>query len=226
MAFESLPLTIREVRASEDVLKRIYDAARKGLRGDTLARAAGLAPIEYRRLAELDPLADEAAGWGYADAELAAATAIQTAIDAGDAKVALDFLKHRSDWVAKQAISIETHVDISITDALQSARNRIVTINHEPPHAALTSPTSGYGDGEAQRPRLEVLPRHAGTHGPGPIPPLAPSVRAEDAVYRSGAAPDSREGREVVSAREKVFDPQAIHAAPAPRRRRTPRPNE
>ena len=128
MAFESLPLTVREVRASEDVLKRIYDAARKGLRGDTLARAAGLAPIEYRRLVELDPLTEEAAGWGYADAEFAAATAIQTAIDAGDAKIALDFLKHRSDWVAKQAISIETHTNISIIDALGAARERMVTI--------------------------------------------------------------------------------------------------
>ena len=128
MAFESLPLTIREVRASEDVLRRIYDAARKGLRGDTLARAAGLAPVEYRRLVELDPLADEAAGWGYADAELAAATAIQTAIDAGDAKIALDYLKHRSDWVAKQAISIENHTSISIIDALASARERVITI--------------------------------------------------------------------------------------------------
>ena len=130
MAFESLPLTIREVRASEDVLKRIYDAARKGLRGDTLARAAGLAPIEYRRLVELDPLTEEAAGWGYADAEFAAATAIQTAIDAGDAKIALDFLKHRSDWTATQKITIEG--DISFKLVLDELEEKAKMIDAQP----------------------------------------------------------------------------------------------
>ena len=112
MAFESLPLTTRDIRASEEVLRRIYNAARKGLKGDTLARVAGLSPIEYRRLCEMDPIAEEAAGWGYADAEYAAANAIQTAIDAGDAKVALDYLKHRADWVAKQQIMIDNYTSI------------------------------------------------------------------------------------------------------------------
>ena len=132
MAFESLPLTVRDVRASEEVLRRIYNAARKGLKGDTLARVAGLSPIEYRRLCEMDPIAEEAAGWGYADAEYAAANAIQTAIDAGDAKIALDYLKHRADWVAKQQITIDNYTSISITDALGAARERMITIEAVP----------------------------------------------------------------------------------------------
>jgi hypothetical protein len=132
MAFESLPLSVRNIRASEDVLRRIYNAARRGLKGDTLARVAGLSPIEYRRLCELDPVAEEAAGWGYADAEYAAANAIQDAIDAGDAKVALDYLKHRADWVAKQHITVDNHTSISITQALADAHARVKTIEHEP----------------------------------------------------------------------------------------------
>jgi len=132
MAFESLPLSVRNIRASEDVLRRIYNAARKGLKGDTLARVAGLSPIEYRRLCEMDPVAEEAAGWGYADAEYAAANTIQDAIAAGDAKVALDYLKHRADWVAKQHITVDNHTSISITQALADAHARVKTIEHEP----------------------------------------------------------------------------------------------
>ena len=55
--FKSLPLTIRKIEATEARLNRIYDAAKLGLKGDTLALAAGMRPEEFRQLCELDPLA-------------------------------------------------------------------------------------------------------------------------------------------------------------------------
>jgi len=128
MPFEDLPLCVRDVHATENVLRRIYEAARLGLRGDSLALHAGLLPSEYRTLTVHDPLAEQAELQGRADSEATAAAAIHAAIATGDAKIALDYLKHRHDWVAKQAISIENHTSISITDALSTARERIITI--------------------------------------------------------------------------------------------------
>ena len=49
--FKSLPLTARtELKATEAVLERLYQAASLGLKEDALALAAGLLPVEYRRL--------------------------------------------------------------------------------------------------------------------------------------------------------------------------------
>jgi hypothetical protein len=68
---KSLPLEIREIRATEARLQQIYEAARLGLKGDSLALASGMLPVEYRRLCQLDPIAEMAAQKGKADAEMA-----------------------------------------------------------------------------------------------------------------------------------------------------------
>lgn len=120
----SLPLTIREVKATEATLNRIYDAAKLGLKGDSLALAAGLLPIEYRRLCELDPVAEMAAQKGRADAELKMSTVLHKAAEEGDAKAALEILKHQHGWVAKQAITVDVEQRISITGALAEAQKR------------------------------------------------------------------------------------------------------
>ena len=41
MSFFTIPLEPRQVRATEDVLERIYTSARLGLKGDALALNAG-----------------------------------------------------------------------------------------------------------------------------------------------------------------------------------------
>jgi hypothetical protein len=46
---KSLPLEIREIKATESRLQQIYEAARLGLKGDSLALASGMLPVEYRR---------------------------------------------------------------------------------------------------------------------------------------------------------------------------------
>ena len=76
--FKSLPLTIREVRATEATLNRIYESAKLGLKGDSLALASGLMPQEYRRLVELDSLAALAEQKGRADGELEMSTELHT----------------------------------------------------------------------------------------------------------------------------------------------------
>ena len=128
MDFESLPLTIREVKATEEVLQRLYNSARLGLKGDALAYNAGLLPVEFRRLCQMDPVAEYAVAKGHADTEAKMAKVILDAADAGDAKVALDYLKHRADWTAAQKIEVSSTESISITVALERAQARVAEV--------------------------------------------------------------------------------------------------
>lgn len=126
MSFKSLPLTVREVRATEATLERIYQAAFLGLKNDALALAAGLLPVEYRRLKELDQMAEMAELKGRADSERENSQHLLNAARAGDAKAALAILQHTHGWVAKQAISVEVDQRISVIDALRAAEARTI----------------------------------------------------------------------------------------------------
>ena len=124
--FKSLPLTIREVKATESRLQAIYDAAALGLKGDSLALAAGMLPSEYRQLCQLDPLAELAAQKGKADAEAEMAGHLREAARSGDSKAALAILQNRHDWVAKQQVQIDVAQQISILGALEQAQSRVI----------------------------------------------------------------------------------------------------
>jgi hypothetical protein len=126
MSIVSIPYEPRKLQATEARLEAIYNAARKGLRGDTLALAAGMRPEEYRALREFDPLAALAEEKGRADSEMEMAGVLYTAAENGDAKAALDVLKHVHGWVAKQAVQVEVNQTISITHALQEAQRRVI----------------------------------------------------------------------------------------------------
>jgi len=156
--FQTLPLTARQLQATEARLQSIYDAAKLGLRGDNLALAAGLLPVEYRRLCEMDPLAQLAEQKGRADAERELSTTLYAAAAAGDAKVALDILKHKHDWVAKQQVQIDVSQQISVISALEAAERRVIDatvengILSETPSRAnglepLTDQRKGHADG-------------------------------------------------------------------------------
>ena len=136
--FYSLPFEARKVEATEARLNRIYDAAKLGLKGDSLAMAAGMLPTEYRQLCQLDPIAEVAALKGKADGEIEASRQLHKAAAEGDAKASLAILQHVHGWVAKQAITIDVDQRISITAALAEAERRVinmVTID-EAPHRA------------------------------------------------------------------------------------------
>ena len=126
--FKSLPLTIRKIEATEARLNRIYEAAKLGLKGDTLALAAGMLPQEYRQLCELDPLAQMAADKGRADGEIEMSQVLHTAARSGDAKAALEILKHQHDWVAKQQVQVDVNQQISILGALREAEQRVIDV--------------------------------------------------------------------------------------------------
>lgn len=126
--FHSLPYAPREVKATEARLQAIYDAAKLGLKGDTLALAAGMLPTEYRQLCQLDPIAEMAAMKGKADGEVEASRQLHKAAHEGDAKASLAILQHVHGWVAKQAITIDVDQRISITAALAEAERRVIDV--------------------------------------------------------------------------------------------------
>ena len=114
------------LQATEARLVAIYEAAKIGLRGDALAFKAGMLPSEYRRLMQLDPIVEMAELKGRAEGEAELSQVLHAAALDGDAKVALEILKHKHDWVAKQSVQIDVVQQISITDALAQARQRVL----------------------------------------------------------------------------------------------------
>ena len=136
--FHSLPYAPREVKATEARLNAIYDAAKLGLKGDSLALAAGMLPTEYRQLCQLDPIAEMAAMKGRADGEITASKQLHIAAAEGDAKASLAILQHVHGWVAKQAITIDVDQRISITAALAEAERRVIQVIENNPSEAIT----------------------------------------------------------------------------------------
>lgn len=115
----------RKLKATEHRLNKIYESAKLGLSGDTLAYHAGMTPVEYRRLCEFDPAVEYAANKGKADAESELAGILMESARGGDSKIALEILKHVHGWVAKQQVSVEIDQKISIAKALEDAGKRV-----------------------------------------------------------------------------------------------------
>lgn len=132
MSFYSLPFTPERVEATEARLEAIYEAAKYGLKGDSLALRAGLTPAQFRRLQEFDPLVEMAEQKGRADGEWLAAKTLYDAAADGDAKAALDILKHQHGWVAKQQIDVNVDQQISVIGALERAQTRVIEGIYEP----------------------------------------------------------------------------------------------
>jgi hypothetical protein len=124
--FKSLPYEPREIKATESRLQAIYDAAALGLKGDNLALAAGMLPAEFRRLCQMDPLAQMAEAKGRADSELEAANQLRDAARNGDSKASLAILQHVHGWVAKQQVQVDVKQQISVIAALQEAESRVI----------------------------------------------------------------------------------------------------
>ena len=126
MTFQSLPYEPRKIEATEQRLQQIYEAARKGLKGDALALACDMMPIEYRRLIQLDPMAEYYETKGRADSEAELAGILRDAALAGDTKAALDILKHIHKWTAPQSVQVQVEQRISILAALEEAQTRVI----------------------------------------------------------------------------------------------------
>lgn len=126
MTFYSLPFTPERTQATESRLEAIYEAAKYGLKGDSLAMAAGLTPRQFRVLADADPLVEMAEIKGRSDGEYTAAKTMYEAARDGDSKAALEILKHQHGWKAAQSVEITVEGQISVIAALEKAQSRVI----------------------------------------------------------------------------------------------------
>ena len=99
-------------------------------------------PAEYRQLCQFDQLAEMAELKGRADGEMEISEVLHEAARNGDAKAALEILKHVHGWTAKQEITIDVYQKISITQALQDAQSRL--IEHDPNERLSNDVNSGF----------------------------------------------------------------------------------
>jgi DNA-binding PucR family transcriptional regulator len=99
-----------------------------GLKGDKLALAAGMLPVELRRLQEMDPIAKFTEQKAQADAEHEMAELVMVAARGGDAKAAMDILKHSHGWTAASTVQVNVDQRISITAALEQAEQRVMKV--------------------------------------------------------------------------------------------------
>ena len=130
LVYRSLPIVPRTLTADADMLDALYEAGKHGLEGDTLALAAGLLPAELRRLCQMDALADLAIMKGRTDAEMEMSGVVMNAARDGDAKMALEVLRHKFEWSARQDINVDVRQQISIVAALEAAGRRVLEVSN------------------------------------------------------------------------------------------------
>jgi hypothetical protein len=135
--FQSFHYEPRKLQATESRLEAIMKAAKLGLKGDSLALAAGMTPTEYRQLVLFDPIAEYAELKGRADGEREMSEVLHLAAKEGDSKAALAILQHQHGWVAKQQLSIDVEQRISITAALEQAQSRVINALESQPAQAV-----------------------------------------------------------------------------------------
>jgi putative aminopeptidase FrvX len=103
-------------KASNPQLELIFDGSKRGLKTeDSIAYNAGLTPQEYRHLKQVDPRVAMAEQAGKAEGELEMASVLMNAAKKGDAKSALEMLKHAHGWTAAQHIKHEGDMTITLT---------------------------------------------------------------------------------------------------------------
>lgn len=89
-----------EVKASNEQLRLIYEGSALGLKGPSLAYHAQMSMSQLRQLEQSDERVEQAVIGGRADSEREMAMAVRAAALNGDAKMALEVLKHQHGWVA------------------------------------------------------------------------------------------------------------------------------
>ena len=103
-----------ELKATEEELRLLYDAAYKGLRGDSLAIKMGYRPAAFKMLREVDPMIEVIILRAHADCEEAVSDGIlNNAIVNNDLKAQIHLSTHRFGYMAAKPVEGE-HQDIRI----------------------------------------------------------------------------------------------------------------
>lgn len=98
--FYSIENRTNKIRATQEELDRIFDAAYKGLKGDALAIASGYLPVDFNILCQSDSEASKAVLYGRAQNEADISGALMNNALNGDTKAATTVLTCLHGWSA------------------------------------------------------------------------------------------------------------------------------
>lgn len=104
--FITIPNRPRVIRATEARLNAVYEAAKLGLRGETLALASGMSPDEFRLMSDMDPLVNMAILAGAAESEMIHSQKLSEASLNGDVKATIAILERKHGWVPKSEVTV------------------------------------------------------------------------------------------------------------------------
>lgn len=121
----SLIYSPKELAATPEVLSLVSEAAKLGLTGDNLAYAAGLTPLEFRSIQEFDPALNQAIGAARAKGEAEMALVLYEDAKNGNAKSAIEMLKHKHGWVATTAVKHEGGINLVLATGVPTAENHL-----------------------------------------------------------------------------------------------------
>jgi len=96
--FYSVDHKTDKIRATQDDLDRIYDAAYRGLTGDALALKSGFLPVDFNRLCQFDAKAAEMVLTARAANQADISGALMDNALGGDTKAATVVLTHLHGW--------------------------------------------------------------------------------------------------------------------------------
>ena len=128
MALYSMIYEPRVIKATPELLDSLFEAAKLGMTGDALAYAVGIVPVELRQLQEFDPSINHVIGQARAQSELRMARVLFADAEAGNAKSALEVLKHKHNWVAQQSIKHEGGVQLILTTGVPQQSNPVTSL--------------------------------------------------------------------------------------------------
>lgn len=117
----------KTLRPTEEQLEKIYECAKLGLKGDSIPLAAGINLDQYKQLKEFNKNIEILEKRAIADNELELSKCLMEDAKTNP-KTALEVLKHKHGWVAKQQLNVEIEDRISITEALKEAEKRVAPI--------------------------------------------------------------------------------------------------
>lgn len=108
MSYVTIPVRVRPIKATEKVLENISNAAALGLKGDALALAAGLRPVELAQLVANDPEVELLLQTAKVGKVVELAKRLDAASAAGDTKATMTLLNKLTDgdWEPQQQAAV------------------------------------------------------------------------------------------------------------------------
>lgn len=117
--FYTVGFEVREIKATEKQVNRLYQAGYLGLKKDeSIATFCGMRVEEYRQLCINDPIAERAVFQGRVDSEARTSMKLLELANDGDMKAIQLKLTHQHDWMPAKPVN---DTDATVTIVVKNA---------------------------------------------------------------------------------------------------------